>query len=234
MSPQIDPALADSPLFDGLGPEAVGEVVAAGSSRRLQSGEALFLQGDAVDSLQVIESGEIKLSQLTVEGEEVVVCTLGAGEIVAGVALLDKRIFPVSGIAVVDSRVRLWSREVIQRLAARFPQLRTNVMATIADRMQGSLSRIRELSTEKAAQRVARTLLRLVGERGREVPGGMLIERPLGRQDVADLAGTSMYTASRLLARWAREGVLEVGRQRVVVCSMRRLEEIAGAHAGEP
>jgi len=234
MSPKIDGALADSPLFGGLEADAILEVVAAGSTRRLEAGEALFRQGDAVDSLQVIESGRIKLSQLSVEGEEVVVCTLGPGEIVAGVALLDKRIFPVSGIAVADTLVRLWSRDRIQELAVRYPKLRTNVMATIADRMHGSLSRIRELATEKASQRVARALLRLASDTGREVENGVLIDRPLGRQDVADLAGASMYTASRLLARWAREGVLEVGRQRVVVRSMRRLERIAGAHEGEP
>lgn len=227
MPPVIDAVLAGSRLFSGLEPEAIEEVVAAGVTRQLRSGEALFSQGDAVDALQVVERGRIKLSQLTVEGEEVVVCTIGPGEIVAGVALLDKRVFPVSGIAIVDTRVRLWTRARIQELAVRYPPLRNNVLSTIADRMQDSLSRIRELATEKASQRVARALLRLARENGRPVETGVLIDQPLGRQEVAELAGASMYTASRLLARWAREGVLEVGRQRVVVRSFDRLEALA-------
>jgi len=102
------------------------------------------------------------------------------------------------------------------------------VIGTIADRMHDSLSRIRELSTETVAQRVARALLRLARDAGRPVEGGTLIDQPLGRQELAELAGTSMFTASRLLARWAREGVLEVGRQRVVVLSPARLEGLAG------
>jgi len=227
MPQAVDRVLAGSRLFEGLEPESIEQVVAAGNTRRLSAGEALFRQGDAVDALQVVEKGRIKLAQVTVEGDEVVVCTIGPGEIVAGVALLDKRVFPVSGIAVVETRVRLWSRPRIQELAARFPALRTNVLSTIADRMQDSLSRIRELATEKASQRVARALLRLARENGREVESGVLIDRPLGRQEVAELAGASMYTASRLLARWAREGVLEVGRQRVVVRSFDRLEALA-------
>jgi hypothetical protein len=43
-----------------------------------------------------------------------------------------------------------------------------------------------------------------------------------------------MFTASRLLASWAREGVLEVGRQRVVVRSLARLERLAGAADAAP
>jgi hypothetical protein len=44
-----------------------------------------------------------------------------------------------------------------------------------------------------------------------------------------------MFTASRLIAQWAREGVLDVGRRRVVVRSLDRLERLAGADAeGEP
>lgn len=232
MPPERDEALADSPLVRGLSPEAVAEILAAATRRHLRAGEALFRQGDPVDALQVVGAGQVKLSQLTVEGDEVVVCTLGPGEIVAGVALLEKRIFPISGIAVIDSLVWIWGRERIHQLAARHPRLRDNVLTTIADRMQTSLARIRELATEKASQRVARALLRLAQELGRPVDEGVLIDRPLSRQDVADLAGASMYTVSRLLARWARGGVLDVGRQRVVVRSIERLQQIATAAEG--
>ena len=56
----------------------------------------------------------------------------------------------------------------------------------------------------------------------------MPIDHRIGRQELADLAGTSMFTASRLLALWAREGILEVGRQRVVVRRLAELERLAG------
>jgi CRP-like cAMP-binding protein len=215
-------------LFAGLPAEAVAEVLRAASARHLDAGECLFLQGEDVDALYVVESGLLRLSQHTPEGEEVIVRTLGAGEIVAGVALLEKRSFPVSATCETRCRVLAWPRPRIQELAGRYPALRTNVLATIADRMQTSLSRIRELATESAPQRVARALVRLTREHGRPVAGGTLIDQPLGRQQLADLSGASMFTASRLLAGWARAGILEVGRQRVVVLSLDRLEQLAG------
>ena len=222
------PAVSDSPLFRGMASAVVEEVLGAATPRTLAAGQTLFLQGDPVEALFVVESGRLKLSQVTPDGEEVIVRTVGPGDIVVGVAVLDKRTLPVSGIAISECRVLAWPRPRILELAARHPILRMNVIGTIADRMHDSLSRIRELSTETVAQRVARALLRLARDAGRPVEGGTLIDQPLGRQELAELAGTSMFTASRLLARWAREGVLEVGRQRVVVLSPARLEGLAG------
>lgn len=221
-------AASASPLFRGMEADAIGEVLAAASVRNLAVGESLFLQGDPVEALYVIESGRLKLSQVTPEGEEVVVRTAGEGAILAGVAVLGKRVLPVTGVAVTAARVLVWPRERAQELASRHPQLRDNVLQTIADRMQESLSRIRELSTESAGRRVARALLRLAREHGRPEGGRVPIDHRLGRQELADLAGTSMFTASRLLALWAREGILEVGRQRVVVRRIAELERLAG------
>ena len=228
MTREEAPKAAQSPLFRGLAPEVAAEVLAAASPRDLAAGESLFLQGDEVSALYVVDSGRLKLSQVTADGDEVVVGTLGAGAILAGVAILDKRILPVSAVAVVESHVCVWPRRLALELAARHPALRTNVLTTIADRMQGSLERIRQLSSESVGRRVARVLLRLARESGRPVEAGLLIDQALGRQEVAELAGASMFTASRLLARWAREGILEVGRQRVVVRSLDRLVELAG------
>lgn len=223
----LAPAVAGSSLFRGLAREAVDEIVAAATRRRLAVGESLFLQGDPVEALYLVESGRLKLAQVSAAGEEVVVRVLGAGEIAAGVALLDRRTLPVAASALTECTVLYWPRARALELAAEYPALRANAVSTIADRMQESLTRIRELSTESAAQRVALMLLRLAGQHGREVAEGTLIDQPLGRQQLADLAGTSMYTASRLLAGWARDGVLTVGRKRVVVRSVSALERLA-------
>jgi CRP-like cAMP-binding protein len=229
MPPGRDTSAASvSPLFRGLEPDAVAEVLAAAAVRSLGVGESLFLQGDPVEALYVVESGRLKLSQVTPDGEEVVVRTAGDGAILAGVAVLGKRVLPVTAVAVTAARVLVWPRDRAQELAARHPKLRDNVLLTIADRMQESLSRIRELSTESAGRRVARALLRLAREHGRPEGGRVPIDHRLGRQELADLAGTSMFTASRLLALWAREGILEVGRQRVVVRRIAELERLAG------
>ena len=216
-----------SPLFAGLADAAVEEVLAAASRRVVVAGAELFHQGEAVEALYLLESGRLRLTQVTRDGEEIALRSFGPGAILAGVALFDRRDFPVTATAEVDCQVLLWPRARAQELAARHPVLRANVVATIADRMQDTLSRVRELAAESVPQRVARALLRLARESGRRVSNGILIDQPLGRRELAELAGGSMFTISRLVAAWAREGVLEVGRRRIVVLSPARLEALA-------
>lgn len=223
---------AQSNLLRDLSPEERAEVLSAARSRSIQVGGCLFHQGDLVEALFVVDSGRLRLAQNTADGEEVIVRSVGAGEIVAGVALLGQRSLPVTATAEVATRVLAWPIATIQELAQKYPALRSNVLATIADRMQESLSRIRELSSEDVAQRIARTLLRLARERGKPHKEGVQIDQDLGRKHLADLAGTSMFTASRLLAAWARDGVLEVGRQRVAILDLERLARIAEGDAG--
>jgi CRP-like cAMP-binding protein len=227
MGGKFGSAVLGSPLFGGLEAAAVDEVLAAAGRRAVPAGSELFHQGDRVEALYLLESGRLRLTQVTRDGEEIALRSFGPGSILAGVALFDRRDFPVTATAEGDCEVLVWPRARAQELAARHPALRANVVATIADRMQDTLSRIRELSAETVPQRVARALLRLARESGRRVPAGILIDQPLGRRELAELAGGSMFTISRLVAAWAREGILEVGRQRIVVRSPERLLALA-------
>jgi CRP-like cAMP-binding protein len=76
-------------------------------------------------------------------------------------------------------------------------------------------------------QRVARALLRLVSQAGREVETGLLIDLSLSRQNLAEMTGTTLYTTSRLLSEWKRQGLVETGREQVIIRQLAALRAIA-------
>ncbi len=77
----------------------------------------------------------------------------------------------------------------------------------------------------------AHALLRLVTRSGRKVVEG--IDFPLTRQDIAESAGTTLHSVSRVLRAWENAGLVVVGRRKVIVCDTERLARIAGgAEAG--
>ena len=85
---------------------------------------------------------------------------------------------------------------------------------------------MRELATEPMAQKLTRTLLRLSEQIGRrEADGALLIER-ITQQEVADIAGASLYTVSQTLANWEKQGIVETGRQRYRILDAGRLAGI--------
>lgn len=216
-----------SELFRGLDGAETSRVADAGRRVRLADGQVLLHQGDVVDALVLVLEGSLRLSQVTNDGDEVIVRMIPAGDIIAGVVLLpEERRIPV--IASADGKVEIlrWPKAVALRLAEEIPRFRNNVFGVIADRMRGSLKRAQDLSTKPVDVRVARALVDLAKGHGRRIDTGILIDRPLGRQELADLVGASMYTVSRLLARWQREGLVSLGRRVVVVRSVPKLEAI--------
>jgi CRP-like cAMP-binding protein len=86
---------------------------------------------------------------------------------------------------------------------------------------------MREMATERVERRVARALLRLAREAGKRTEAGIEIAMPLSRQDVAEMTGTTLYTVSRLLSAWEQDGLVETGRQRVVIKQAHALVKIA-------
>jgi len=101
------------------------------------------------------------------------------------------------------------------------------VIRELAQRLREAEARISELQTERAERRIARALLRLASKTGVQTEDGVEIGLRLTRQDLAELAGTTLSTASRTLSAWDRAGLIIAGRERVVIREMHRLVALA-------
>jgi CRP-like cAMP-binding protein len=203
------------------------ELAATGVARDVRRRDRLFHQGDPADSLWFVVRGRVKLTQVGADGQEVVIRFFGPGEIFGGIALVPGASYPVNAEVVENGRLLLWPRAAVAAVAGAHPQLALKTTGAIAERMRELQDRFRELATERVAQRVARALVRLTRQAGRRTDEGILIDLPLSRQDLAEMTGTTLFTVSRLLSGWETDGILAVGRQKVVVRNPHRLVAIA-------
>jgi CRP-like cAMP-binding protein len=227
MTADIHEVLSHSAVFQGLTAEALAAVASKAKLRRLQRRELLFSQGDAAEELAVVLAGRLKLTQVTAEGQEVIVRYIGPGEMCAAVALFPGQEYPATAEAVGDTSVIAWPRRSLDELARQHPQLALNVLRLLTERMGELSDRLRELSTERVARRVARALLRLTHTAGRRTDRGVEIDLPLTREDIARLTGTTLFTVSRLMADWEEAGIVESGRERVTIRLPHQLVAIA-------
>jgi CRP-like cAMP-binding protein len=214
-------------LFTGFPPGEAEQVLAASSARVLRRGEVLFREGEPASALYLVESGRVKLTQTTPAGQEVILRYLAPGDAFAAVALFERSTFPVTAQVTERTRVRGWAREVLPQLVRNHPRFESNLLRIVSSHTREALSRVRELSTEPMAQRLARTLLRLGEQVGRkEEDGSLLIER-ITQQEVSEIAGASLFTVSRTLADWEEKGIVETGRQRYRILDADRLAAIS-------
>lgn len=175
------------------------------------------MQGDPALELALVVGGRLKLSQVGADGQELIVRYVGPGEICALVALFPGQTYPVTAEAVAASTLLCWPRADLEHVMSEHPRVALNALRIQAERMQELTERLREIATERVAQRVARSLLRLARKAGRRTERGVEIDVPLSREDLARLAGTTVFTVSRLMADWEAAGIVEGGRGRVVI-----------------
>ena len=135
--------------------------------------------------------------------------------------------YPATATAVDDSVALAWPSATWPRLVSRFPALATNTLQTVGSRLQETHTRVVEMSTQQVEQRVANALLRLAKQAGHKVEHGVEIDFPISRQDIAQMTGTTLHTVSRILSGWESRGLIESGRQRIVLREPHKLFVLA-------
>ena len=224
ISPQ---SLAATDLFLGL-PLSVLEMVAgAGRPRRVRPGTPIFNQGDEGVRAHAVIEGSVRISQSGMDGAQVVVRFVGPGEMFGTVALFTDHRYPADATALAETVEASWSEAELLDLMTRHPQIAINAIRIIGHRLQEMQNRTRELATQRAERRVAHALIRLAQQSGHVTSAGTAIPFPLRRKDVADVAGTTLHTASRILTGWERAGLLVSRGRRLTIRSPPELLRIA-------
>jgi CRP/FNR family transcriptional regulator, nitrogen oxide reductase regulator len=224
----IDRSLvAHLPLFAGLSAEDLNDVLREARSLRVPRNGTVFEQGEDAHSFFVLLHGHVRASKTTPAGDQVVVRYVMAGESFGVAPAIGLAQYPATATAVDDSVVLVWPAAAWPRLVARFPSLAANTLQTIGQRLQESHARVIETTTQQVEQRVAHALLRLASQAGRKLDHGVQIDFPISRRDIAQMTGTTLHTVSRILSGWEQLGLVESGRQRIVLLEPHKIVLLA-------
>lgn len=204
-------------LLEDLGGAEREAVLAAGQERVVQPGAYFFHQGEASHMLYIVTAGQVKLTQVTEAGDQVVVGYFGPGNGLGIIVALSGMPYPLSAEAVEACRAVSWHRDIMKALMLRYPRLALNGLEMVGGRFVQLQDRFRDMATKRVEQRVARTLLRLVRQFGRRVEEGVLIDIPLSRQNLAEMTGTNLYNVSRIVRQWEKDGLVRSERQQITI-----------------
>ena len=177
--------------------------------------------------MYVLVRGKIKLTQGHPHGQQVIVRIIGPGDVFGAIAAFGDAVYPVSAEAAQAGEVLAWDGKAMAGLLLQYPVVALNTLRILVARVHELQDRLSELATEHVEQRLARAVLRLIAKAGTKVDEGILLDMPLSRRDLAELTGTTVYTASRILSRWESQGLIAAGRQRLLVRDPHGLVRIA-------
>lgn len=232
MNASIDRSIVRSiPLFAGMTDAELDDVLSLAVSRRYAAGIAVFEQGQPAEQFYVLLHGRLRVTQVTPEGQQVVVRMVNPGDLFGIARALRRSDYPGTAAAVVESIALAWPMTAWDGLLSRHPALAVNAMQTIGARLQEAHARLRELATEEVERRVAHAVLRLASQSGRQEAAGIRIDFPVSKQDIAEMTGTTLHTVSRILSAWEAAGLVEGGRRKLLIRDPHRLVLIGDGHA---
>jgi CRP-like cAMP-binding protein len=186
------------------------------------------MEGQSARQLMMIQTGSVKLSQLSSSGNEVILWMSGSGDPLGLPADSPTCSHTCSARAMEQCHALVWEYNKLQDMMMEFPQIAKNISQILASRLDELQERFREVATEKVAQRLALALLRLIKQVGKPIRGGTEIS--LSREELAQMTGTTLFTISRLLSKWGEAGFVLPRREAVVVVDSQRLTRVS---AGE-
>ncbi len=219
--------LAALPVFAGLSDRDWEKVADLFTERQYQRDDYIFLEGEAPEALYVVKSGKVKVLRHSPDGKDVVLRMAGPGHLLGSVAVFDGGGYPGTAQAIEDCTLLVISRNDCLTLVTRFPVFALSVINDMGTRLRSSAEQIRSLAVERVEQRIARTLLKLGQTAGADTSEGRVIELPLTRQDVADMTGTTVETAIRVMSKFRREELIFTRRGKVVLVDLDALQDIA-------
>ena len=219
--------LAALPVFAGLSERDWEKVTDLFSERQYQKDDYIFLEGEAPEALFLVKTGKVKVLRHSNDGKDVVLRVASQGHMLGSIAIFDGGGYSGTAQAIEDCSLLLLARNDCLTLVSRYPVFALAVINDMGSRLRSSAEQIRSLAVERVEQRIARVLLKLGASAGSDLPEGRLIEMPLTRQDVADMTGTTVETAIRVMSKFRRQELIRTRRGKVVLVDLDALQEIA-------
>jgi CRP/FNR family transcriptional regulator, nitrogen oxide reductase regulator len=219
-------------LFEKMNAADLESLMSHSTSRRVLAGDAVFDQGAAASHFYLLLHGRLKVTQVTEDGQQIIVRVVHPGDLFGFAKALQRSDYPGTALAVAESIALCWPTELWPQFIDNNPRLAVTAMQTIGQRLEEAHARIREISTQEVERRVAHAVLRLVGQAGKKEGSGIRIDFPISRQDIAEMTGTTLHTVSRILSAWEAKGLVEGGRQKLLVRDPNGLALLA-AHGKE-
>ena len=188
-------------------------------------GEAIWLSGAPSEFCAVVASGFVKMTRTTPSGQEVAMELLGPGQAFGLLIALEGKPFPLSASAVTPCWYLKVPRKVLQDVYEASPSLKDRMLRSLGPRLQRAHSMMARLSTGSAEERIAAILLILSDSYGIVRGNKVRITVPLTRQEIGEMAGTTVETTIRVMSKWQKDALVKTDRQIVTILNKSELEK---------
>lgn len=194
--------------------------------KEYKKGELLIMEGEAMDSLVILNEGQVKAFRTTQDGREQILHIFSEGDFFGERNLLRDYASTYSIEALEEVHVCLIHKREFQLLIKEYPDIALRIMEELCERLDRLENTVEAMGTRPVEARVSSVLLEFADKYGKPHPKGTLIELPLSREGIAHYIGLTRETVSRKMSLLQDDGILEmVGNKKVLLLDREALEK---------
>jgi CRP-like cAMP-binding protein len=185
----------------------------------------VLIEEEIGSTMFIILHGRVKISRINEEGREVILSVLVDGDFFGEMAILDGETRSANAFTLEDTELMIIRKENFMEILRSYPQVAINLLKELAHRLRRSDAQIKSLSLQSALGKVASTLLRIADDLGVVKHGVVVVPQLPPQQDLANMAGTSRETISRVLKSLNQLGYVKKEASKLTIVDYQRFKQ---------
>jgi len=213
------------PLFSELTEAELADIAAIAMEQTFKKDTMILIEEEVGSTMFIILNGRVKISRISDEGREVILSILVDGDFFGEMAILDGQTRSANAVTLEETQMMVIRRDNFLQILHKYPQVAINLLKELAHRLRRSDAQIKSLSLQNALGRVASTLLRIADDSGIIKLGRVEISHLPPQQDLANMAGTSRETISRVIKSLNQLGYVEKQGSKLIILNYDRFRQ---------
>lgn len=197
------------PIFSSLNDDELKEIQPYLIIERIKKKQKIFSEGDAPDWFYILTEGKVKITKLSHDGREIIIELISPPDFFGGLAVLKGFQYPANAITMEDSDIIKISRHNLMKVIDRFPNIMYDITSNLGERVREFHDTLKNIALERVESRIAALLLKLADKVGEKRDKDIFINMRLTKQDIAEMVGTTVETAIRVMSRLKKLGLIE-------------------------
>ncbi|MBN1968982.1 MAG: Crp/Fnr family transcriptional regulator [Candidatus Delongbacteria bacterium] len=221
--------IVNLPLFFGLKDTDVKRIADQFIISDVKKNKFLFEEGVGSHWIFFVLRGKIKVLAHSASGKDVIVKLSTDNDLLTdnGVIYNSDSEYNYSAQALEDSIVAKVSVTDFKNMLNTFPVISLNLNSLLDKYLRDSYLVLRDMALEKVERRIAINILKLAKRTGVKVKEGIKLQIKLSRQDIANLSGTTIETAIRVMSKLKKDGIISEEKGSITITQRHRLVSIA-------
>lgn len=235
----IKELLRKVPLFAEISDDDLEHLKEFCHIKRFPKGAVLFEEGEKGEELFIIVKGLLKISILNEDGREFTLIINRPYDCLGEIALLDGSPRSAGASAIEDLEVLSIHRDDFARYLSRYPKLKDSIIRLLCWRLRNLTNEVTDFAFLNVHYRLSKKILELAETFGVDEGEGIIINRKITHQELANMVGTSREMITKILNEMKKEKYLVMSQHKLMIpgdgkSKLRKASTILGGGGSPP